>query len=65
LPDLELIPMPSGWALYGSGGHMSCLYSPTTGLVPLLYVMAHGSLVEACAGLPFQLQYPDIAAVDH
>jgi len=25
LPALELIPMPRGWAVYESGGHMSYL----------------------------------------
>jgi len=46
LPDLELIPMRLGWALYESGGQMSYLYFPTTSLVSLLYVMANGSQAE-------------------
>ena len=46
LPDLELIPMPLGWALYESGGHMSYLYFPTTSLVSLLYVMEDGASAE-------------------
>lgn len=29
LPDLELIAMPLGWAVYESGGHMSYMYFPT------------------------------------
>jgi len=45
-PDLELIPMPLGWALYESGGHMSYLYFPTTSIVSLLYVMADGASAE-------------------
>ena len=46
LPDLELIPMPLGWALYESGGHMSYLYFPTTSIVSLLYVMENGASAE-------------------
>ena len=44
--DLELIPMPLGWALYESGGHMSYLYFPTTSIVSLLYVMENGASAE-------------------
>ena len=46
LPDLELIPMPLGWAVYESGSHMSYLYFPTTSLVSLLYVMEDGASAE-------------------
>ena len=46
LPDLELIPMPLGWALYESGGHMSYVYFPTTSIVSLLYVMVNGASAE-------------------
>jgi CRP-like cAMP-binding protein len=46
LPDLELVPMPLGWAVYESGGHMSYLYFPTTSLVSLLYVMEDGASAE-------------------
>jgi CRP-like cAMP-binding protein len=46
LPDLEFIPMPLGWAVYESGGHMSYLYFPTTSLVSLLYVMEDGASAE-------------------
>src|SRR5450631_4476408 len=46
LPDLELTPMPLGWAVYESGGHMSYLYFPTTSLVSLLYVMEDGASAE-------------------
>jgi CRP-like cAMP-binding protein len=45
-PDLELIPMPLGWAVYESGGHMSYLCFPTTSLVSLLYVMEDGASAE-------------------
>jgi len=46
LPDLELTPMPLGWALYESGGHMGYLYFPTTSIVSLLYVMESGASAE-------------------
>jgi CRP-like cAMP-binding protein len=46
LPDLELIPMPLGWALYESGGQMGYLYFPTTSIVSLLYVMQSGASAE-------------------
>jgi CRP-like cAMP-binding protein len=46
LPDLELIPMPLGWAIYESGGHMAYLYFPTTSIVSLLYVMETGASAE-------------------
>ena len=46
LPDLELIPMPLGWAVYESGGRMSYLYFPTTSIVSLLYVMESGVSAE-------------------
>src|SRR5471032_1690382 len=44
--DLELIPMPLGWAVYESGGHMGYLYFPTTCIVSLLYVMESGASAE-------------------
>src|SRR5476651_491118 len=46
LPDLELIPMSLGWALYESGGQMDYLYFPTTSIVSLLYVMESGASAE-------------------
>jgi CRP-like cAMP-binding protein len=46
LPDLELIAMPLGWAIYESGGHQSYLYFPTTSIVSLLYVMEGGASAE-------------------
>ena len=46
LPDLELIPMPLGWAVYESGGKLGYLYFPTTAIVSLLYVMESGSSAE-------------------
>jgi len=44
--DLELIPMPLGWALYESGGQLSYMYFPTTSIVSLLYVMENGASAE-------------------
>ena len=50
-PDLELTPMPLGWAVYESGGRMSYVYFPTTSIVSLLYVMENGASAEiAIAG---------------
>src|SRR5476649_2397419 len=46
LPDLELTPMPLGWAVYESGDQMGFLYFPTTGIVSLLYVMESGASAE-------------------
>jgi CRP-like cAMP-binding protein len=46
LPNLELIAMPLGWALYESGGHLGYLYFPTTSIVSLLYVMESGASAE-------------------
>src|SRR3989337_879062 len=46
LPNLELIPMPLGWAVYESGGQLSHLYFPTTSIVSLLYVMESGASAE-------------------
>ena len=46
LPDLDLIAMPLGWAVYESGGHMGYVYFPTTSIVSLLYVMENGSSAE-------------------
>ena len=45
-PNLELIAMPLGWALYESGGHLNYLYFPTTSIVSLLYVMEGGASAE-------------------
>jgi hypothetical protein len=45
-PDLELIPMPLGWAVYESGGQLGYLYFPTTSIVSLLYVMESGASAE-------------------
>src|SRR5471030_2031082 len=44
--DLELTPMPLGWAVYESGDQMGYLYFPTTSIVSLLYVMESGATAE-------------------
>ena len=46
LPDLELTPMPLGWAVYESGGSLGYVYFPTTSIVSLLYVMKNGASAE-------------------
>ena len=46
LPDLELIAMPLGWAVYESGAQMGYVYFPTTSIVSLLYVMEGGKSAE-------------------
>ena len=51
LPDLELIPMPLGWSVYESGGHIDHVYFPTTSIVSMLYVTESGASTEiAIAG---------------
>lgn len=46
LPDLELVPMPLGWALYEAGEKLSHAYFPVSSIVSLLYVMENGSSAE-------------------
>ena len=46
LPQLELIPLPLGWAVYESGRDQGYVYFPTTCIVSLLYVMEDGSSAE-------------------
>jgi CRP-like cAMP-binding protein len=46
LPDLDLVPMPLGEALYESGGLLQHVYFPTTSIVSLLYVMENGASAE-------------------
>ena len=46
LPDLDLVPMPLGEALYESGGLLQHVYFPTTSIVSLLYVMEDGASAE-------------------
>lgn len=50
-PNLELVPMPLGDALYEPGIQMHHVYFPTTSIVSLLYVMEDGASAEiAVAG---------------
>jgi CRP-like cAMP-binding protein len=46
LPDLELVPLPLGWAVYEAGGHLGYVYFPTTCIVSLLYVTVNGASAE-------------------
>jgi len=46
LPDLELVPLPLGWAVYEAGGKLGYVYFPTTCIVSLLYVMEDGASAE-------------------
>jgi len=46
VPDLRLIPMPLGWAVYESGGPQSYTYFPTDAIVSLLYVLEDGDSTE-------------------
>ena len=41
-PELDLIQMPLGWAIYESGGPQGYIYFPTDAIVSLLYVLADG-----------------------
>ena len=46
LPNLELVPMPLGDALYESGGRLHHVYFPVTCIISLLYVMEDGASAE-------------------
>ena len=46
LPNLELMAMPLGWALYESGSHLGYVYFPTTSIISLLYVLESGASAE-------------------
>jgi CRP-like cAMP-binding protein len=46
LPDLELVPLPLGWAVYEAGGKLGYVYFPTTSIISLLYVMKDGASAE-------------------
>ena len=46
LPDLEMVPLKLGWALYESGAEQDYVYFPTTGIVSLVYVMEDGFTSE-------------------
>ncbi len=46
VPDLEVVPLPLGLAVYESGSEQEYMYFPTTSIVSLLYVMQDGSSAE-------------------
>ena len=46
LPDLELVQLPLGMAVYESGGELNYVYFPTDSIVSLLYVMKDGASAE-------------------
>jgi CRP-like cAMP-binding protein len=46
LPDLELVPLPLGSAVYESGKEQEYVYFPSASIVSLLYVMEDGSSAE-------------------
>ncbi|WP_431256697.1 Crp/Fnr family transcriptional regulator [Roseateles chitinivorans] len=46
LPDLEVVDAPLGEVLYESGGQLTHVYFPTTGIVSLLYVLEDGGSAE-------------------
>jgi len=46
LPDLELVEMPLGWAVYESGADIRHLYFPTTSIVSMLYMTENGASSE-------------------
>jgi CRP-like cAMP-binding protein len=46
LPELHLIPMPLGWAVYESGDTQGYVYFPTNAIVSLMYVLADGASTE-------------------
>jgi CRP-like cAMP-binding protein len=45
-PELELVSMPLGQAIYESGGQLEHVYFPTTSIVSLLYVLENGASAE-------------------
>ena len=46
LPDLELVPLPLGMAVYESGSKLDYVHFPTDCIVSLLYVMKDGASAE-------------------
>jgi CRP-like cAMP-binding protein len=46
LPDLELVSLPLGMAVYESGGKLDYVYFPTDCIVSLLYVLEDGASAE-------------------
>ena len=46
LPELELLPLPLGWAVYETGSKQSSVYFPTDSVVSLIYSVTSGNLAE-------------------
>ena len=46
LPELELVPLPLGWAVYEASGHLGYVYFPINSIISLLYVMEDGASAE-------------------
>ena len=46
LPDLEIITLPLGMAVYEPGGRLDYVHFPTDSIVSLLYVMKDGASAE-------------------
>jgi CRP-like cAMP-binding protein len=46
LPQLELLTLPLGWAVYEAGRKQRYVYFPTTSIISLLYVMENGASAE-------------------
>ena len=46
LPELELVPLPLGRAVYEAGGKLGFVYFPTTSILSLLHVMEDGASAE-------------------
>jgi CRP-like cAMP-binding protein len=46
LPQLELVALPLGWAVYEAGHKQGYVYFPTSTIISLLYVMENGASAE-------------------
>jgi CRP-like cAMP-binding protein len=46
LPQLELVTLPLGWAVYESGRKQGYVYFPTSSIISLLYVLESGASAE-------------------
>src|SRR5512134_1823814 len=45
-PDLEGVPLPLGWTVYGAGDRHAYLYFLTAGIVSQFYLTANGASAE-------------------
>lgn len=46
LAELQLVPLPAGWTLYGAGNPEKVLYFPTSGIVSRCYVTHDGTSAQ-------------------